>query len=431
MKTAPMKVERSLELLKPMRESGWGIEPDLGLKNKFTTNEPYVYGRTDIPLDFYDFGTPKNRMVSVSSASRMSGKANIVVIGTRDRATFDVAKLDEATTVGKAPGIYSEELFTARPRVRATRYEYDMGPGEKMAKIMKENIDMSVISQVKPGYVLPATVKMKSSQTIADVADISAFNIKSHPIEVGDFGHYRGTFDKPEVIILADPDGVDDILTSRALTGARGQYLQSLMNQIGVPEKYLVVKTVPFGMDGATDAEWKTTLSQTANYRKAILEEVLKDNSVKMIITDGAYATLDIKNINTGSTPVVNIKRLGLENNSGITRAVTAINKLGLFNPVKVEIEYMNNIPRSHLGFFSRVWEGTTGTHVFNATSPADRGVAYAIVAPEWSYLQQAVVQDADEKERVSVLHNTLFRLDLPKANESYNDYKARISVSK
>ena len=95
--SASVKVGKSLQTLGFMRDKGWNIEPDAKLENKFTTSKPYVYGRTDIPPDFYDFGTPKNRMVSVSSASRMSGNPNIVVIGTRDRATFDVKKLKAAT----------------------------------------------------------------------------------------------------------------------------------------------------------------------------------------------------------------------------------------------------------------------------------------------------------------------------------------------
>ncbi len=422
--SASEKVGRSLEALKPMRDLGWNIEPDPGLENRFTTNKPYVYGRTDIPPDFYDFGTPNNRMVSVSSASRMSGNANIVVIGTRERATFDMAKLKAATEIARPVGISDDELFTARPRGTTDRYLFDMGPGEKMARIMKENLNMKAITTMKPEYVA------KNPGIKPYKAGIEAFNVKTHPFDVGDFGHYRGTFVDPQVVVLADPDGLDDILTARALTGARGQYLQTMFNQLGVNDKYLVIKTVPFGMDGATDQEWKRVIYQTLNYRAKIFEEVLKNRSVKLIIADGKWASLMMPKLNKTKIPVAFIKKTGSDNNSGINEAISHINDLLIFPRVATSIDVMSNIPRTHLGFFSRVWEGTSGTRVFGATSAADRGVAFAIVAPAWAYFQKPVYQSVDERASIDALKNELKVLNLPMGNETYKDYIMRTSAS-
>jgi hypothetical protein len=422
--SASVKVGKSLEALLPMKAKGWAIEPDPGLENRFTSNKPYVYGRTDIPPDFYDFGTPNNRMVSVSSASRMSGNPNIVVIGTRDRATFDMNKLSAATNVGRPAGIAEDELYTARPRGKVDRYLFDMGPGEKMARIMKENLDMKAISTMKPQYV-KANPGVKPYK-----AGIEAFNVKSHPFDVGDFGHYRGTFVDPQVVVLADPDGLDDILTARALTGARGQYLQTLFNQLGVNDKYLVIKTVPFSMDGATDQEWKRVIYQTLNYREKIFEEVLKNRSIKMIIADGKWASLIMPKLNKTKIPVVSIKKTGSDDHSGINEAIPFINDSLVFPRLVSGVDVMSNIPRTHLGFFSRVWEGTSGTRVFGATSPADRGVAYAIVAPAWAYLQKPVIQSVDERASVEALKNSLKVLNLPMGNETYSDYMTRMSAA-
>ena len=422
--SAAIKVGKSLELLKPMRDKGWNIEPDPGLENRFTTNKPYVYGRTDIPPDFYDFGTPNNRMVSVSSASRMSGNANIVVIGTRERATFDMNKLTAATNIARPAGISDQEAFTARPRTTPDRYLFEVGPGEKMARIMKENLDMKAITTMKPEYV------KNNPDVKAYKAGIEAFNVKTHPFDVGDFGHYRGTFVDPQVVVLADPDGVDDILTARALTGARGQYLQTMFNQLGVNDKYLVIKTVPFGMDGATDQEWKRVIYQTLNYREKIFAEVLKNPSIKLIVADGKWASLIMPKLNKTSIPVAFIKKTGSDDNSGINEAVTFINNLALFPRVASTVDVMSNIPRTHLGFFSRVWEGTSGTRVFGATSAADRGVAFAIVAPAWAYQQKFVEQSVDERASVDALKNSLKVLNLPMGNETYKDYLNRTSTT-
>lgn len=412
--TASQKVEKSLTLLKPYLKSGWRIDPDSGLVNRFDRGEPYSYGRTDIGPAFYDFGTPKNRMVSVSSASRMSGKPNIVVIGTRDRVTFDNKRLQEMTSAKPAAGISSEELYSARPRSEKNRYAFDLGPGEKMARIMKENLNLSVIGKMKNGQ--------QANESCKSPEPASQFNIKTHPICVGDFGHYRGTFDKPKVIILADPDGVDEIITSRALTGTRGQYLHGMMEELGVSDKYLVIKTVPFGMDGATDEEWTKVLEQTSNYRKKIFEALLKDSKPLVVFADGKYATQEISKlgIDKYDVPMINIARSGSENNSGIKEVTATLARLKIFNASRMSGN-IANIPRSHLGFFSRVWEGTSGTRVLNA-SGTDAGNAFAIIVPSWVYQQKNVAQDSKEREAINNLKKTMQQQKLQFDTESEED---------
>lgn len=417
--TAPAKVEKSLALLKPYVKVGWEIEADRGMTSKFARELPYVYGRADIGPAFYDFGTPANRMVSVSSASRMSGRPNIVVIGTRNRPVFDEKKLAASTNAKPAEGISSEELFSARPRTLRTRYVFDMGPGEKMAKIMKENLNVALIGKMKTGK--------DANPNCKDPEPASNFNIKTHPLCVGDFGHYRGTFDKPKVIILADPDGVDDILTSRALTGTRGQYLQGMMNDLGVEDRYLVIKTVPFGMDGATDAEWNTVLDQTANYRKKIFEALIQHGRPTVVIADGKYAAQELSKLGLEKHDIsfVTIARSGSENNSGITQAATQIAALKKFNATKLSGK-IANIPRSHLGFFSRVWEGTSGTRVFDTSSPDDAGTAFAIVVPAWVFNQKNVIQDKDERAGINSLKDNLEQMGLPREDEKFIDFLKR-----
>ncbi len=414
--TASAKVEKSLVLLKPYAKAGWEIEADKGMTSKFAKEQPYVYGRADIGPAFYDFGTPANRMVSVSSASRMPGQPNIVVIGTRDRPAFDKARITAATNAMPAPGISPEELFSARPRTIQNRYVYDMGPGEKMAKIMKENLNVALIGKMKNGKDASAACK--------DPEAASNFNIKTHPLCVGDFGHYRGTFDQPKIVILADPDGVDDILTSRALTGTRGQFIHGLMQDIGVNDKYLVLKTVPFGMDGATDEEWNTVLGQTSAYRQKVLEAVIATGKVELIIADGKYAAQEMAKMKL-AVPQVAIKRVGTENNSGIKEVATDINKLKKFNNFTAK-GVMANIPRSHLGFFSRVWEGTSGTRVLDSNSATDAGTAFAIIVPAWVYNQKNVIQDKDERDGVNSLKDNLEQMGLPREDEKFMDFLKR-----
>lgn len=412
-KQASDRIASSLTQLQPYVRAGWRIDADPGMTNQYTAGQAYKYGRTDIGPAYYDFGTPKNRMVSVSSASRMTGKPNVIIIGTREKAMFDLKAIDAAARTRQPAGIPTGELFTARPRLPNTRAVFDRGPGEQMARIMKENIDMAVIGAPKKGMN-------------AKTSGIAAFNIKTHPVDVGDFGHYRGTFEKPRVVILADPDGVDDILTSRALTGTRGQYLQGLMDDVGVKDDYLVLKTVPFGMDGASDAEWNTVLGQTAQYRSEVFKAVLAQSRPDLVIADGRFAASQIDAlVGNEAVPVVKIDRVGSENNSGLKDAAAEIAKLPKFRGAHSSGQ-MANIPRTHLGFFARVWEGTGGTHVFDSTSAADKGTAFAIVAPMWSYNQKAQ-QSSDERKGVDTLKLQLNK-EVPRPGENFLQFKQRFN---
>lgn len=376
---ASKSVAQALAPLKPYVERGWKIQPDKGFENKFAAGQKYIYSRSEIPDIYYDFGTPNNRMVPVSDASRMPGKNNIIVLGTRGRVRFDMPTLEKATAAKPGPGISDQEMFIATPRTPEIRYVFDCGPGCDLAEVMKKNLNMDEIGKPKDDMSWEKN-------------GIDAFNIKTHPTSVGDFGHFRGTFQNPKVVILADPDGYDDILTSRALTGNRGQYLHGLMEDMGVKDQYLVIKTVPFGMEGATDEEWSKVLEQTEKYRSTLMAEVLNINHGKppvLFIADGKYASQELKTLLEASNAnIVHIKREGTENNSGIAEAAREIAKT-----LNLGFKFRNvmaNIPRSHLPFGARTWVGTSGSRVFNSTDK-NKGLAFAIVAPEWAYRQKNV----------------------------------------
>lgn len=375
-------VKKALSSLDPHLKMGWSIPPDEGMVSTFTSGQPYVYGRASLPSIYYDFGTPNNRMVAVSDASRL--ERQVIVLGTRERAKFDLRSLEAAKKQLAGEELPEDEMFIARPRTESRVHLFDSGPGEEMAKIIKSNLNMNEIGRVKSGMD-------------AKALGIKAYNIKSHPTEVGDFGHYRGTFVQPRVLILADPDGYDDLMTSRALTGARGQYLQTMMKALGLSEQYLLIKTVPFGMDGATDSEWSVVLAQTKKYRQAILEKVMQDSSasIDLIITDGEYARqemTELLEVFEIQIPVVSIKKIGLGNNSGIEKSFREAAKILARKNYQIQsdlrLDKMSNIPRSHLPYLARNWEGTSGDRVLNSVDQYS-GIAFAIVAPNWAVNQK------------------------------------------
>ncbi len=411
------------------RAPDWTIEADRSLDsrgrprvNQFAQGLAYTYGREDIPPDFYDFGTPASRMVSVSSAVRMgryrsrleglgeeeaeierkreakskiTSFGQVIVFGAREDEGFsDLESLDKITEMTHflpAQKPSTAELYTARPRSLESRYVFDSGPGPEYALLLKE--DFRETYRLKDGTEWDA--ENRGQQDLP----ISSFNIKSHPIN-GDFGHYRGTFKSPRVIVLADPHGYDDLITSRALTGERGQYLQGLMNDLGVGDQYLVIKTLPFGMDEATEEEWAQALLTTANYRKKLFDKIQSELRPELYIADGPYATKELEHLLSESQiKIISIARNSESKNSGITPAgMQIVNEIPAF--ARKEIRGLrSNIPRSHLPFFSRVWEGTSGDSVITA-SGRWKGIAFAEVAPRWAWEKYELLRDERVREQ-------------------------------
>ncbi len=443
-------VKARLEILQPYKAAGWKIEADWEVeptpgvpgsgkkfKNNFDEDQPYRYARSDIGPEYYDFGTPASRMVSVSSASRMSGAGNshIIVFGSRERGNFSRTKLDQMTNAKAA----NEEaldlennLLTTRPRSEKLRDVFDPGPNVldaegnvaiKYAEIMKTNLDFKEIYRMKDGTEWDKDNRSHQNKPIEN------FNIKTHPM-IADFGHYRGTFNNPKVIVLADPDGYDDMVTSRALTGERGQYLQGMLNDLAVTDDYLVIKTVPFGMDGATEEEWAAVLEKTDKYRKAIFAKLLSQSKPLMVITDGAQAKKVVSSLleNT-NIPVQSIERSTSSKKAGILAAGNAIINsqvaaLDIFNGKNIS-EARANIPRKHLTFYARMWEGTSGDSVL-ASEGALAGIAFAEVAPKWSWKEEFKLSD-EEKPQVKKLIAKLEDNKLPGPFEKVKDFVTRM----
>ena len=109
----------------------------------------------------------------------------------------------------------------------------------------------------------------------------------------------------------------------------------------------------------------------------------------------------------------------------GIRKAAQEINQLRKFTTFTASLK-MASIPRSHLGFFSRVWEGTSGTRVIDTKSPSEKGTAFAIVVPEWAYKQNPVIQDREERSSVNTLKRTIEEQGIPREDERFQEFIRR-----
>jgi hypothetical protein len=395
---ASQTVAADLAGFEPYVKKGWKIEADPGFTNTFAEGKPYRYSRADMGPEYYDFGAPASRMVNVSTAARDG--ANVIIFGTRDKGGFGdsvTQKQIRAMTDAKPSRMPdASEMWTTRPRGPKSRYVFDPGPGEKYARIMKENI--------------PETLVQKHDTN-------------------KDFGHYRGTFVNPKVIVVADPDGYDDLITARALTGTRGQYLHGLMEDLGVGDQYLVFKTAPFSNDNPLD--WQEIVSKTDGYREAVLRSLMKDTQPLVIFADGETAVDEVKRIlgSNAPCPIVNISR-GANKDEGIVEAgreaVKVVSQFAGRDPKG----RMSDIPRSHLTFYARIWEGTSGDRVISSRDPSVKGTAFAVVAPSWAYKQKPPLSQRD-RQGIQRLKDKLEDSGLRKGGESIQKFLDRVPVSR
>ncbi|MDA8793866.1 hypothetical protein N9N67_11515, partial [Bacteriovoracaceae bacterium] len=412
---------------------GWAPPtPEPGFTSNYIDGIAYKYGRGIIPPSHGDPGITPLRLLPVSTAQRLKFNAQGdysreaknkeprgIVIGTRDRADFDEKKL--AKMVIDKPSdrslMKNKTVLTGRPQIENMIYKYDRGPeiGKgSYSEILFETLDVNQVTFVKDiekvdtsdldgdkditetinlkdfatNYLSTSSAKKNLNRAhqkvygkIFDAYGVEVFNSKTH-IDAGFFGHYRGTFDSPKVVILADPVDWDSFITSKASTGDRGQYLNGLMKDLGVGTEYLVISTVPFGMEGATAKEWKEVLKTTQTYRDQLIAKITKKGKPNFI-ADGKYASSELKRILGSADKFVTIKQRKNSGKYGIKSAGKAIKeKFGYSGRVMAK---RSDIPREHLTWIARLWEGTSGDRVITATDKANKGKAFAIVAPDWA----------------------------------------------
>ena len=85
------------------------------------------------------------------------------------------------------------------------------------------------------------------------------------------------------------------------------------------------------------------------------------------------------------------------------------------------------NIPRSHLSFYARTWEGTSGDRVINGQGK-HAGMAFAEVAPAWAFKQKSEIKDETEVE-IDLLINKLIEGGFPLPGEKIQNYIERRDI--
>lgn len=421
-------LRRSFARLIDLAKSGWKIIADAGWTNRWAEGLGYVFGRADIRPGYFEFGAPDGRRVSRADASRLDPQT--IIVGTRNRPQVDQRLLSAAKESKPSDAKDPNDLWSVRPRQKDTRYIFDRGPGQERARAWMSTLDRKAIFAPKPGK---ETKDSRGNDTTFETHGIDAFYTKSAPSE-GFFGLHRGNFETAQVLILADPQGVDDWNSSRALTGTRGQYLNGLMRDLGIGENYLVIKTAPVAMDGATAEEWEHVRKNTEAYREFAIKDALSqkgvngERNIKAIFIDGEVAKGEmariLKKLKIDGIDIVNIQRDANDLSAGIPQAGEDAKRLGIAaRNTKISAK-MADIPRSHLTWWSRIWEGTGGDTTIN-TLGKGRGKVFAMITPNW-VVRQKVIPLSATVESIKKLRQFLTEQGVRIGKESMKSFLER-----
>ncbi|MCB9094985.1 MAG: hypothetical protein H6621_07965 [Halobacteriovoraceae bacterium] len=303
-----------------------------------------------IPDADYAFGQTDATKINQSISKRVSGKPEAIVVGSRVDGYKN--KEDIARVKGGWPSDDIPKNDWPWHPSREMPLIFDDGPPADYADLMRENLNFKKIFKVKPGM----SVQKNGSD---------ALYVKN-TIDHGAFGYYRGTFAAPEIFILSDaPGDYDSIYSAVAMSGEEGQRLNGFLNGLGVEDKYLVLKTVPFDMTGASQDDWNHVLRETKVWREKLVNKIVNEQKPKLIIALGPQAQEQIKKLNIKDTPVID---LDIKN---YKKAFDQVEKLGLFDNPKWIPEGKNSvlpkikdIPRTHIPYGRPVWVGRSGDSV-------------------------------------------------------------------
>jgi hypothetical protein len=178
-------------------------------------------------------------------------------------------------------------------------------------------------------------------------------------------------------------------------------------------------------MDDASESEWDYVYKHTNAYRKAILQKITEEHAPAFIFADGKYAQKAVTEIFGSADNVVLIPRDGLANSSGLKETLQKLKaEYEGFEEVSTQVS-MQSIPRSHLPFYARVWEGTAGDRVMN-TNAFERGKSFMFIAPKEIRESNPVNWHMTHTKKML---KKLEELGFPRPSENLPDYLKRVGT--
>ena len=401
------------------QDKNWLEKDKDGIQN---FNSEFKYGYASIPHRDFAFGTPwtfgaegtsSNRRGSdtiqifsdegcYNNGARVNGRCLTVPPDERPLEDGPDPRLDylfyktPKNTLNKNQrplGFMDGDLPFEPPKNIVLRNEFDLGPQKIAQDLMKFYL------------------KIIAEDDEKEIVQHSSF---------GPTGMYRGNTTNPSLLIFADQQGHTDLFSGRALTGEKGQQLQTFLNGAGLQGKYLIIRSLPVDCLDQNDqlaCEKLRKNPKVISATKELILNLIKTYNFQSLISYGEYS----KEIINFIRPNIGIFHLDPHTKNPQEEFTSLFEEIK--NQHKLSGHFFYNkyveIPRSDLPYMTRWWMGTSGDRAerainmenlevsngritgYDLTTP--NGNYYKLYAPNWATNWETNKDDLNSDELKSI----------------------------
>lgn len=352
----------------------------------------YVY-KGYAPIPFRDFAFNTNwRMGSEGTTSNRWGANSIQVYS--DAGEYN----DKNSTFPKYPKDLDSGLNDSRTAL--------IGMSSRDLPYESPRYNSITLSAKKPDFDYGPCGYLRYDQPACALAEalVSWPNLKQMGINYvnhdsfGYFGTYRGRANGAKVYIIADQTSHDDFFSTRALTGADGQRLQTVLKQSGAGLNYFIQRSLPvdtLGVD-TTALQAAVVKPEMMNVYKNVYNIVASSSDIKVILAVGPVANAIVSRLTANDGEALPRTIISLNDLTSLEAVNTAIKQmaiaLGTVDATQIGAMPMNGaeyagqlttIPREDLPYHTRWWMGSSGDRGYRGENYSP-GNFYRVYAPQW-----------------------------------------------
>src|SRR3954447_16790394 len=331
-------------------DASW-LPPDTGASRDLT--KTFTYGSDPTPYADFPFGTCPRLGRGATSSNRGDNQRSIQLFSAHGKYSGTGASLDYVDTdAGTRDGYQDDPGDIPVEPPRHSPRQFDPGPPAAYARLLMGG---------EPGLGWP---------------DFASLGVTSDA-SLGIGASYRGRFTSVSLVVLADPDGADDVFTGRALCGESGQRLQAFLTAAGLTKRYLIIRTVPVDAGNLTPAQLDALLDhpKTQALHAALLRRVAAANGgLSMLLTVGPGAQRLAAATSPPGLPVRNLPAWSPAARAAWQATLDELSGLDYRKDVSAPTfqlpEGRGRIPSADLPYGTPLWVGTSGNR---GSRPVDR----------------------------------------------------------
>lgn len=251
--------------------------------------EKFLFSATSIPERDLGFGSPKAMRLGFQSPL-WDSRESVFTLGSLNTCPNSFMR----NSAGKCEAL-GDDL---PPRKLKVTYPWP-NPG-----LLPESQEKKMSYDIGPSYFGSYFI---TPHPFAPWPGIGTLGIDVHP-SLSPQAFYRGRIVGARVIIIADQESQVDQFTQRALTGSGGQRLQAFISKLGVGDRYLILRSIPFDSSGLSPAQIQGLLLNPAFIRAqdTLLSLLFRAADAEVVLTLGPWA----RQIMAGQSPGVPVLRL-------------------------------------------------------------------------------------------------------------------------